>query len=135
MDKIRHSCKANEQLISLAGKTVVAPIKVRWRSSKLLMIQRLLDIRGHVATVCDAQRWDGLSQKAWAMLETVNELLKPLAIATDILAREHGAPLPLVFQQILDLQEHLRVFSKDHPEAAEPCELMLQRMQKWTQKY
>ena len=112
INNIRHSGKATEVLIKLANKTVLCPTKVRW-SSTFIMIERLLQLRPHLAAVCDAQWWDPLQQSTWEVLHNLRDLMTPLATATEVLGRETGEALSRVFEQVTGIENHLLVFAEN----------------------
>jgi len=102
---IRCSSVAQEQLISVCGKTVLKDCSTRW-NSVLMMFQRLLSIRTELESVLKTMKRDSLSNTEWARLDELHRLLLPFREQTDILQTDTMS-LSAVIPSLLELSLHL----------------------------
>ena len=100
-----------------------------------MTIERLLQLRPHLAAVCDAHWWDPLQQSTREVLHNLRDFMTPLATATQVFGRETGEALSRVFEQVTGIEKHLLVFAENQPSTTEACDAMRQRLHEWFSKY
>ena len=110
VSSVRRSSVATQKLMEKAGKTVIPDCTTRWNSS-FLMMQHLLDVKGHLSDVLESVGCDSLLGSEWQKLEQVCVLLQPFAQHTQIMQVDTVA-LSSIIPVILDLSCHLQA-SKD----------------------
>ncbi len=104
--KFNKSCVATTKLVQLTNKKLTADVCTRW-SSTYLMLERLVDQKDAIETICKELKWNNLSITEWDMLENICKLLKPFADYTQLMSGSKFITLPLVLPSILELKEHL----------------------------
>ena len=109
--KFNKSCKATELLIEKAGKKLVSDCPTRWDST-YLMINRLLDVKSYLNEVLKELTWDSLTTTQWKHLDTIQDLLQPFALHTNITSAELSTTIAMVVPVLKKLNLHFKEKSK-----------------------
>jgi len=72
-----------------------------------LVVARLLNLRPHVAVVCEDLNWDCLQNSDWKMLENYKQLLDPFAHYTNLESAEDTTTVSTVVPVLMELSMHL----------------------------
>jgi hypothetical protein len=103
---IKISSVASEKLAKLCGKVVKKDCTTRWNAA-LLMVDRLLQIRGPLEEVLMDMKHDSLTNTEWARLADLKHLLAPFREQTDALQTDTLC-LSSVIPALLELTLHLQ---------------------------
>ena len=101
--------KATEKLIKKCRKKLDNSCPTRW-SSTFLMINRLLEAKSSVISVCEELGWNDqtLSNLQWKQLEMTEKLLKPFAQYITLTSAKESTTISLIIPVLVELEMHLQ---------------------------
>lgn len=108
VNQFSHSGKKTEHLLQKTDKHLVRFAKTRWNYF-YYVCKRLLEIKAPLIQTCS--EIDLVIDFSWVDIESIAEILKPLAELTNIL-QANGATISKVIPEILDLKETLSLMEK-----------------------